>query len=225
MGPLNISQYVCFYRLCCGYFNVLRLTYFLLDQSIQLLDVRSDESMNPDQNLVFGQGGQEEAQRLHQPHALAALHTDAQEHKHTAHDRRRSSAHERRTNLLHVKRCCLTLWMFFSSASCRGTREFSHRMNYEKNIPRYKECLTCDTLRISSAKGPRSCLHSLQILFRVDTLDTDSSSFTRPWSTMGNILPIMTGWSASHSARDPAIRGNTSDRQETLTHDIRSDCG
>lgn len=64
--------------------------------------------------------------------------------------------------------------------------------------------LTCDTLRISSAKGQRSCLHSRQILFRVDTLDTDSSSFTRPWSTMGKILPIMTGWSASHSARDPA---------------------
>lgn len=64
--------------------------------------------------------------------------------------------------------------------------------------------LTCDTLTISSAKGQRSCLHSLQILFRVDTLDTDSSSFTRPCSTMGKILPIMTGWSASHSARDPA---------------------
>lgn len=74
MGPLNVSQYVCFYHLC--YFNVLRLTYFLMGQSIQLLDVRRDESMNPDQHLVFGQGGQEEAQRLHQPHALAALHTD-----------------------------------------------------------------------------------------------------------------------------------------------------
>lgn len=76
-----------------------------MGQSIQLLDVRSDETMNPDQNLVFRQGGQEEAQRLHQPHALTALHADAQEHRHNAHDRRRTSVHEKRNNLLHVRRC------------------------------------------------------------------------------------------------------------------------
>lgn len=97
-----------------------------MGQSIQLLDVRSDESVNPDQYLVFGQGGQEEAQRLHQPHALAALHTDTPGMIVGAPLRTRGDS------LPHVKRCSLTLWMFFSSASCRGTRELSHRMNYEK---------------------------------------------------------------------------------------------
>lgn len=110
----------------------------------------------------------------------------------------------------------LTLWTFFSSASCGGTSQCSdHKMIPEgKKKP---ERLTCDTLRISSAKGQRSCLHSRQILFSVDTLDTDSSSFPRPWSTMGKILPIMTGWSASHSARDPASgeKTVTSALQET----------
>ncbi|TNN81503.1 hypothetical protein EYF80_008275 [Liparis tanakae] len=53
--------------------------------------------------------------------------------------------------------------------------------------------LTCDMVRMSCANGLRSCLHSLQILFRVDTLDTDSSAFTRPWSTMGNMPPNITG--------------------------------
>lgn len=66
-----------------------------------------------------------------------------------------------------------------------------------------QQSLTCDTLRMSSAWEPRSYLHSLQILFSVDTLDTDSSAFIRPCSTMGNIPASMTGWSASHSARDP----------------------
>lgn len=59
--------------------------YLLLDQSIQLLDVRSDERVKSDQNLLFRQGGQEETQSLHQPHALAALQTDTQEHiQHTS---------------------------------------------------------------------------------------------------------------------------------------------
>lgn len=39
--------------------------------------MRGDEGVRPDQDLVLWQGGQEEAQSLHQPHALAALHTDA----------------------------------------------------------------------------------------------------------------------------------------------------
>lgn len=54
--------------------------YLLLDQSIQLLDVRSDERVESDQHLLFRQGRQEETQSLHQPHALAALHTDTQGH-------------------------------------------------------------------------------------------------------------------------------------------------
>jgi hypothetical protein len=40
----------------------------------------------------------------------------------------------------------------------------------------------------------------------VDTLDTDSSAFTKPWSTIGNTLPNIIGWSASHSAREPRQR-------------------
>lgn len=54
--------------------------YLLLGQCVQLLDVRRDERVESDQNLLHRQGGQEETQSLHQPHALAALHTDTQEH-------------------------------------------------------------------------------------------------------------------------------------------------
>lgn len=49
------------------------LKYLLQDQSVQLLDVRSNESVKSEQDLVFWQRRQQETQRLHQPHALAAL--------------------------------------------------------------------------------------------------------------------------------------------------------
>lgn len=58
----------------------MSLFYLLLGECIQLLDVRSDERVKSDQNLLYRQGGQEETQSLHQPHGLAALHTDTQEH-------------------------------------------------------------------------------------------------------------------------------------------------
>lgn len=54
------------------------LDYLLCGQSIQLLDMRRYKRVKSDQNLIFWQGGEEEAKSLHQPHALAALHTHTQ---------------------------------------------------------------------------------------------------------------------------------------------------
>lgn len=54
---------------------VFVLDYLLCGQSIQLLDVRRNKRVKSDQKLVLWQGGEEEAESLHQPHALAALHT------------------------------------------------------------------------------------------------------------------------------------------------------
>lgn len=60
--------------------NLHEILYLLLGQCIQLLDVRGDERVQSAQNLIYRQGRQEETQSLHQPHALAALHTDTQQH-------------------------------------------------------------------------------------------------------------------------------------------------
>lgn len=72
---------------------VFVLDYLLCGQSIQLLDVRRYKSVKSDQNHVFWQGGEEEAKSLHQPHALAALHT-RRETAHITHDSWRISVHQ-----------------------------------------------------------------------------------------------------------------------------------
>lgn len=93
----------------------------LLGQCIQLLDVRRDERVKSDQNLVHRQGGQEETQSLHQPHALAALHTDTQGHTtgHIIHDvpHRDGWRRQNRVEVAIVEGCLLTLWISFTSTS------------------------------------------------------------------------------------------------------------
>ena len=57
--------------------------YLLVGQSVQPLDVRTDEGVQAAQDLLHGEGRQEEAQGLHEPHALAALRTRTHTHVHT----------------------------------------------------------------------------------------------------------------------------------------------
>lgn len=55
--------------------------YLLLGQGIQPLDVRGDKRVESAQNLIYRQGRKQETQTLHEPHALAALHTDTHEYR------------------------------------------------------------------------------------------------------------------------------------------------
>jgi len=76
LPALSARACVCVCVCACGCVCVLHVaphTHRLVRQLLQLLDVRGDEGVKVPQDVLHGESGEQEAERLHQPHALTRL--------------------------------------------------------------------------------------------------------------------------------------------------------